>query len=112
MVCGCVWVGPAPARSEWHQHLRLCGWVGRLPANPWLDEGRTPRTLLLLLLAVLLVGTVGVGTAQAHPGHEEDDPGWNCVVDGNHVCGPDNGNGVTPGRYVDGTLVDPWPVTL
>jgi hypothetical protein len=63
-----------------------------------------------LLAALLLVGSVG--TAQAHPGHQEDDPGWNCVVDGNQVCGPDNGNGVTPGRYVGGTLVDPWPVTL
>lgn len=38
MVCGCVWVGPDPSLSTWHQHLRLCGWVGRLPVSPWLDE--------------------------------------------------------------------------
>ena len=65
-----------------------------------------------LIVAALLFGTVGVATAQAHPGHQEDDPGWNCAVDGNRVCGPGNANGVTPGRYVDGTLVDLWPVTL
>ena len=62
-----------------------------------------------LLAAVALF--VGAGTAQAHP-HHEDERGWNCVTDGNHVCGPGNANGVAPGRYVDGVLADPWPVTL
>ena len=63
-----------------------------------------------LLAALALVASVG--TAQAHPGHQEDDPGWNCTVDGNHICGPGNSNGVAPGRYVDGALADPWPVSL
>lgn len=61
-----------------------------------------------LLAAALLFGTVGVGTAQAHP-HDEDDPSWNCTVDGNRICGPGNANRAAPGRYVDGVLVDPWP---
>ena len=60
----------------------------------------------------VLAAAVLIGTVPLHPGHVEDDPGWNCTVDGNHVCGPDNGNGVTPGRYVDGALAEPWPVSL
>jgi hypothetical protein len=62
-----------------------------------------------LLAALALAGVTGVGTAQAHPGHE-DEPGWDCTVDGNRVCGPGNANGVAPGCYADGALVTPWPV--
>jgi hypothetical protein len=40
----------------------------------------------------------------------EDDPAWNCITDGNRVCGPANTNDVAPGCYDDaGSLVAPWP---
>ena len=31
---------------------------------------------------------------------EEDSPAWDCRVDGNRICGPDNAQGVTPGRLL------------
>ena len=41
----------------------------------------------------------------------EDEPGWSCVDDGNHICGPGNSNGVPAGRYDDGgVLVNAWPL--
>ena len=30
---------------------------------------------------------------------EEDQPGWDCRTMGNHVCGPNNDMGYTPGYY-------------
>ena len=42
---------------------------------------------------------------------EEDESGFSCVDDGNHICGPDNERGVPAGKYdVGGVLMDPWPV--
>jgi hypothetical protein len=56
----------------------------------------------LFITAVLAAG----GIAHA----VEDDPGWNCVTDGNRICGPGNANGVPPGCYdTAGVLVAPWP---
>ena len=37
---------------------------------------------------------------------EEDSPAWDCRVDGNRICGPDNAQGVTPGDYSDPNC---WP---
>lgn len=39
----------------------------------------------------------------------EDDPAWDCRVNGNQVCGPDNSNHVAPGLYRAGRLASPWP---
>lgn len=39
---------------------------------------------------------------------QEDAPGFNCATMGNHVCGPDNSEGVAAGCYDDGALVVPW----
>lgn len=41
---------------------------------------------------------------EAHDG----DPGFNCATDGNHVCSPDNPEGLAAGCYDDGALVVPW----
>ncbi|AXC38432.1 hypothetical protein SEA_PHRODOBAGGINS_65 [Mycobacterium phage PhrodoBaggins] len=40
----------------------------------------------------------------------EDDPAFDCRYHGNHICGPLNVDGYAPGLYIDGVLVDPWPV--
>ena len=76
----------------------------------------TKRALALLSTEVVLAasflasGAIGLRTASAHPGHEEDDPGWSCITDGNRICGPGNPDGVPAGCYDDaGMLVAPWP---
>lgn len=46
-------------------------------------------------------------TVAAAPVHEED-PGFNCATMGNHVCGPDNREGIPAGCYDQGTLVVAW----
>lgn len=39
----------------------------------------------------------------------EDSPEWSCVDDGNHICGPNNSEGVPPGHYDEGGVLDvPW----
>jgi DNA uptake protein ComE-like DNA-binding protein len=43
----------------------------------------------------------------AAPVHEGDQ-GFNCATMGNHVCGPDNGEGIPAGCYDQGTLVVAW----
>lgn len=41
---------------------------------------------------------------------QEDSPAWDCVFDGNRICGPGNPQGVAAGCYNDrGALVAPWP---
>lgn len=57
------------------------------------------------LVALALAATVATGTAQAHPGHQEDEPGWDCTVDGNRICGPTRA--VASQCQSD---VAPWPV--
>jgi hypothetical protein len=40
----------------------------------------------------------------------DDDPSFDCVSQGNRVCGPGNEQGVTPGCYDDGgVMFKPWP---
>jgi DNA uptake protein ComE-like DNA-binding protein len=43
----------------------------------------------------------------AAPVHEED-PGFNCATMGNHICEPDNDEGIPAGCYDHGTLVVAW----
>lgn len=46
----------------------------------------------------------------ACPLPEEDDLGWDCVRNGNRICGPDNTQGRPAGCYDElGLLVAPWP---
>lgn len=41
---------------------------------------------------------------------QEDDPRFDCVFDGNRICGPANTQGAQPGCYNDrAALVAPWP---
>ncbi|MGE2717578.1 hypothetical protein ACQI4L_26245 [Mycolicibacterium litorale] len=40
----------------------------------------------------------------------EDSPAWDCRINGNGVCGPDNAQGVQAGQYVNGQLV-PWSLS-
>lgn len=43
-------------------------------------------------------------------GIEEDDPRWDCRIDGNRICGPANANAVMAGCYDDqAALVAVWP---
>lgn len=53
--------------------------------------------------------------AQAEPSTtiQEDDPAWDCTMDGDHVCGPENSNHVPPGLYDQGgVLVTAWPTIV
>lgn len=46
----------------------------------------------------------------AKASHQEDQPGWSCVDDGNRVCGPGNDEGKPAGCYDDGgVLFAVWP---
>ncbi|AHJ88558.1 hypothetical protein Jolie1_058 [Mycobacterium phage Julie1] len=59
--------------------------------------------------ATLVLGVAwGAGVAEAAP-IQEDDPAWDCRVNGDQVCGPGNSNGVAPGLYEAGQLRSPWP---
>lgn len=58
----------------------------------------------LAALAALLTAA----PAQASP-IQEDDPRWDCRVNGDSICGPGNSNGVAPGLYTAGRLTSPWP---
>ena len=42
---------------------------------------------------------IGIVIAQANGPIMEDDPRWDCRTMGNHVCGPNNSQGVAPGYY-------------
>jgi hypothetical protein len=65
--------------------------------------------------ATLVLGVAwGAGAAEAAPDLptapiQEDDPAWDCRVNGDQVCGPGNSNGVAPGLYEAGQLRSPWP---
>lgn len=49
-------------------------------------------------------------TAPQHDQVQEDEPGWDCKVNGNRICGPTNDQGVQAGCYNDqGSLVAVWP---
>lgn len=89
--------------------------------------------LFLGLALGLAVGAAIVGAADSHasvppaqptcwqlqgtliqiacpPPPAEDDPAFDCVRDGNRVCGPDNAQRKPAGCYDDGgVLVAPWP---
>lgn len=57
----------------------------------------------------LPAGGIMLATAEAQPVLQEDDPGWDCRVHGDGVCGPGNSNGVPAGLYdAAGQLVASW----
>lgn len=48
--------------------------------------------------------------AIAAPAVPEDSPAFDCIFDGNRVCGPNNAQGAAAGCYNDrAALVAPWP---
>jgi DNA uptake protein ComE-like DNA-binding protein len=46
--------------------------------------------------------------AAAPAAAQEDEAGFNCATMGNHICGPDNREGIPAGCYDHGTLVVAW----
>jgi DNA uptake protein ComE-like DNA-binding protein len=76
---------------------------------------RIATTALIVLGAgagIAHLATTDTATAEpvitaAAPVHEGD-PSFNCATMGNHVCGPDNGEGIPAGCYDQGTLVVAW----
>lgn len=61
-----------------------------------------------------LLAGLPVPTAAAEPGPgpfiTEDDPRWDCRVNGDQVCGPTNDQGVAPGLYdARAMLISAWP---
>ncbi|GAS98822.1 uncharacterized protein RMCC_5787 [Mycolicibacterium canariasense] len=67
-----------------------------------------------LAAGILIGAAIGVPigpaiiTAHAAPTIQEDDPDWDCRVDGDRVCGPTNTQGVATGLYRDGQLAVKW----
>ncbi|KAB7761776.1 hypothetical protein [Mycolicibacterium mucogenicum] len=86
------------------------------------DPERTPAMFITAQRFTLAAGIV-IGAALGLPAGaiisappasaapvQEDQPGWDCVFDGNRICGPGNTQGVAAGCYNDrGALVAPWP---
>lgn len=59
--------------------------------------------------ALAVAGVVAMAPAAA-ASPNEDEPGWSCVDDGNHVCGPGNSEGKPAACYDDGgVIVALWP---
>lgn len=70
------------------------------------------------ILVALSAGVIVGGVALASESNDtdpltsitEDSPGWSCVDDGNHVCGPGNSEGKPAGCYdAGGVMVEAWP---
>ena len=74
-----------------------------------IDRAALFATGLFVGIAIGLPAGGWISEAHANPGDTEDAPSWSCVLDGNHVCGPDNQMGAVPGYYVNGSLAKPWP---
>lgn len=66
------------------------------------------RTTITAALAACALFLAPVSHAQPPT---EDSSTWDCTRDGNMICGPENSQGLPAGFYVDGILVDPWPVS-
>lgn len=63
-----------------------------------------------LIAAALAASALAWTWPASAEGVEEDSPEWSCVDDGNRVCGPGNANGVTPGCFDDGGVLEAyWP---
>ena len=72
-----------------------------------MSSDRVPVRRTVAVIAIC--GALGAGI---HPGHVpmEDESSWDCVSDGNRICGPGNPQGQPAGCYDDGgVLVAPWP---
>lgn len=68
-----------------------------------------------LIAAALITAAIGIPLAgptitiaNASPAIQEDDPRWDCRVNGDRVCGPTNDQGVPAGLYADNQLVTAW----
>ncbi len=56
------------------------------------------------IAVAIVLGVAAIAIA----GPAEDEPGWDCRTQGNHICGPANTDGITPGLYRDGVLLELW----
>ena len=73
--------------------------------------------LKTLAAGVLISAAIGVPLAgptiaisHATPVVQEDDPGWDCRLDGNRICGPTNTEAIAAGCSNDAAqLVAAWP---
>lgn len=64
------------------------------------------------LAVAALAASALLSPAPAYAAPLEDEQGWSCVDDGNHVCGPDNAEGKPAACYDDGgVIVALWPCT-
>jgi hypothetical protein len=67
------------------------------------------KTLVAATAIALAPLAASLATAHADT-PQEDQPGWSCVDDGNHACGPNNAQGAPAGCYDEGgVLVASWP---
>lgn len=64
------------------------------------------RTVKVALVS-LVAGMVVTGIASAHT-PLEDEIGFDCRTQGNHICGPANQDGITPGLYRNGVILELW----
>lgn len=65
---------------------------------------------MIAALALALAGAGVACPAAAAASPNEDEGGWSCVDDGNHVCGPGNAEGKPAACYDEGgVIVALWP---
>lgn len=68
------------------------------------------RITLAAGITIGLAFGISAAPAMAQPAVAEDSPAWDCIFDGNRVCGPLNAQGAQPGCYNDhAALVAAWP---
>lgn len=70
-----------------------------------------PLAIAVAQIAVMFAAPLALTLAGPDDGVTvpyEDSPEFDCRVDGNAICGPDNAQGAMPGQYQGGKLV-PWP---
>lgn len=61
-----------------------------------------------IISGVIAASTMFSAPAYASP--MEDSPSWDCVADGNRICGPGNEQGIAAGCYSDtGVMMAVWP---
>lgn len=72
-----------------------------------------PIAAAVFIGAAITLSAGGVAHAAPAGQTQEDDPGWDCRVDGNRICGPANSNAVAAGCYDEGgVLVAAWPCSV
>ena len=87
-----------------------------MPTSPQRAAARAPHAVLAAGIALVAALGIPAGAvissapATAAPTVQEDESRWDCIFDGNRICGPLNAQGATPGCYNDhAALVAPWP---